>query len=118
MKKPTETDLVRACLQLLGLRGLFAWRANAGGGLRRGRGGRPVPVKANPAGTPDILAVLPPRGGSPGGRLVGVEVKLPGGRLRPAQRAWMDNASAAGVLCLVVRDVAQLDAALTAEGAP
>jgi hypothetical protein len=106
MKKPTETGLVRACLELLALRGVFAWRANSGGGLRRGKGGRTVPVRANPAGTPDILAVVP------GGRLVGIECKLPGGKRRPAQQAWADNAQRAGALCWLVDDVGALDGQL------
>lgn len=106
MKKPIETDLVRAVLQLLSLHKIPCWRANAGGGLRRGR-----PIKGNPEGTPDILAILPR---PVPGRLLGVECKMPGGRLRAAQVAWAENAKAAGAWHLVVTDVKQLEAALKA----
>lgn len=105
MKKPTETDLVRQCLDLLRLRGVPAWRANAGGGLRDGR-----PIKGNPAGTPDILAVLPPSG-----RLAGIECKMPGRKRRPAQEAWAERMGAAGALCLLIEDVRELEAALSRE---
>jgi hypothetical protein len=111
MKKPTETALLRDCLELLRLRGVVAWRANAGGGLRRGRAGRMVPVVGNPAGTPDILAVLPPSG-----RLLGIEAKMPTGRTRPAQAAWAKVVRAAGGLYAIVRDVKELERLLEEEG--
>lgn len=111
MKKPTETMLVRQVLDFLRHHKIFCWRANSGGGLRRGRGGRTVPVRGNPAGTPDVLAILPPSG-----RQLGVECKMPGGKLRPEQAAWAANATRAGALCVVVYDVTQLQSILVAEG--
>jgi hypothetical protein len=70
-----------------------------------------VPVVGNPAGTPDVLVVLPPSG-----RLVGLEAKSDSGRLRPAQAAWRQAAEAAGALYWVVRDVSDLDALLRGQG--
>lgn len=95
---PPESALLRQVLQWLNLKGIFAWRANSGGGLRGGR-----PVRGNPAGTPDVLCVLPPAG-----RLVGLELKSASGRLRPAQEAWRGAAERAGALHLVVRSLGQL----------
>jgi hypothetical protein len=44
-----------------------------------------------------------------------VECKQKGGRLRPAQRAFLENVRRAGGLALVVDDVRQLQAALDKE---
>jgi hypothetical protein len=102
----SEANLLRQVLAWLALRGVPHWRANAGGGLRGKR-----PIKGNPEGTPDVLAVLPPAG-----RLCGIECKSARGRERPGQRAWRERAQAAGALCLVVRSLEELIAALAAEG--
>lgn len=122
MKAPTETDLLRQCLGLLRLHGIFAWRGNAGGGLRNGR-----PIVGNPEGTPDILLTVPVRcfwcgatNLSPAGtvgRLVGVECKSATGRQRPAQKAWQKNAEAVGILYWIIRDVKELETLLRNEGA-
>lgn len=47
-----------------------------------------------------------------------VECKRPGGKLRPAQAAFLDNVRRAGGLAIVVSDVRQLGEALDAEGMP
>jgi hypothetical protein len=106
-----ESAVVNACLRLLFLRGVAAWRVNSGS-VKVGK----RLVRLAPAGTPDILGVLPAHGGHPPGRLLGVECKRKGGKLRDSQRAWMESMEPRGVLYLVVTDAAQLDAALTAEG--
>ncbi len=93
-----ESALLRQCLDYLKLKKVLAWRANSGGGLRGGR-----PVVGNPAGTPDLLIVLPPDG-----HLVGAELKSASGKLSPAQVAWRAHAEAVGVTYLVVRDVREL----------
>jgi hypothetical protein len=108
---PPESQLLRQVLQWLALKGVLHWRANSGGGLRRGRGGRTVPVVGNPEGTPDIICILPPFG-----RLVGIEVKAQGGKLRPAQEAWAANARRAGALVLCVRSIEDLVEAMRKEG--
>ncbi len=77
MKKPTETNLVRACLELLRLRGILSWRQNTAGIRRRDRAGREFWAAPALRGVADILAVAP---GS--GKLVAIEVKRPGGRRR------------------------------------
>lgn len=98
IRKPTEADVLRACLQLLAVRGVFAWRNNSGN----------VPVgnrlvRLAPPGTPDILGILP------GGRLLAVEVKTATGKLRPSQRAWAEAARGLGAAVLLARSAGELD---------
>lgn len=100
MKKPSESDLVRQCLQWLWLRGVLSWRNNAGtiplpgGKFRRFVGMR---------GAGDIFAVLPP-----GGLFCSVECKTPGGRLSREQKAFAAAVAASGGLALVVRSLDDL----------
>jgi hypothetical protein len=110
MKAPRETDLVRACLQLLRLRGVLAWRVNSGAVAGEYRGRRRF-VKFNTAkGCSDILGILP------GGRFLAVECKMPGRKTTPDQAAFLDAVRMAGGLALVVRDVRELQAALVGQG--
>ena len=102
MKAPSESGILRACLQLLALRGVPCWRANTGAARFGGRF-----VKFNVAGCADVIGCLPPSG-----RLLAVEVKKPGGRVRPAQRAFLARVATAGGLALVVHDVRELESAL------
>jgi hypothetical protein len=110
--KPTrETDIVASCLAYLRLRKVPAWRQNTGCATF-GAGGRRRFVRFAVEGCSDILGVLPPSG-----RLLAVEVKRPGGKLTPAQAAFIDHVRAAGGLGVVVRSVDDLAAALRLEGA-
>lgn len=90
MKKPTEADLVKACLQLLRLRGIFAFRVNCGAVLGTHRGKRRFVRFTSVPGVSDILGVLP------GGRLLCVEAKGPKGKLRASQAAFLDAVRRAG----------------------
>jgi hypothetical protein len=102
-----ESNLVKACLQLLALRGVPAWRTNSGG-LSVERAGRRHFYKFNGAkGCSDILGLLPP-----GGRMLAVECKLPGNRPTPDQQAFLAAIASAGGIALVITDIAQLDIAL------
>lgn len=98
----TEAQVLRACLDLLRLRGVLAWRNNSGM-LRDARG---RPVRFGLVGSSDILGVLP------GGRLLAVEVKRPGGRPTEAQRGFLGAVIGAGGAALVIDDVAALAAVL------
>lgn len=107
----TEAALLKAASQYLALAaartGLVWWRANSGGlALPNGRR-----VIGSPAGTPDLLVVLPPSG-----RLLGLELKSPTGRQRPSQRAWQESAEKAGAGYAIVRSLEELRLALRAEG--
>jgi len=66
--KATETQLVRACLDYLAARRIFAWRENSGGMKRGKRFIRFGGVK----GMADILGILPD------GRILAIECKMPG----------------------------------------
>jgi hypothetical protein len=128
LRKPSgrsgESGLLRQVLDWLTLQKLFHWRANSGGGVRPdGRGGW-RPIKGNAEGTPDVLILLPARvhiypefsHAEPAGRLCGCELKGPKGRLRAAQKAWMEKAEKAGALCLVIDSLDGLIDALRREG--
>ncbi len=108
MKKPTESGIVTACLELLALRKILAWRANqipvplpGGKGFRKFAGLR---------GVSDIIGVLDD------GRFLAVEVKTEVGVLRPDQKVFLDAVRERGGLAIVVRSVADLDRALKLEG--
>jgi hypothetical protein len=93
----TESQLVTACLKWCKLRGILAWRNMS----------VPVPGRTfrGTRGVADILGVCP--GGK--GRLLAIECKTGEGKLRPEQEVWLREASAAGALVLIVRDVADLE---------
>jgi hypothetical protein len=96
-----EGAVLRQVLQLLALRGVFHWRQNQGAIPLEGGGYRAF---VGMRGVPDILAVRP------GGKLVGIEVKSPVGKLRKEQRAFRDRLRALGGVYLVIRDPRELDA--------
>jgi hypothetical protein len=107
-----ESDVLSACLQWLTLMRVWHWRQNQGaiplrnGGFRRFVGLR---------GLPDILAVLPRECEVVGqGRckfavLVGIEVKRPGEKPRPEQRAFLEQLEGMGGVGLCVHSVAELE---------
>jgi hypothetical protein len=108
MKAVTESAVLRACLDYLALKGVYAWRQNQGAiPLKDGGYRRFVGLK----GVSDILGVLD------GGRVLAVEVKKPGGKLSREQKAFLDAVRERGGLALVVRGVDELDKAMRAEGA-
>ncbi len=84
-----ESAIVSSILKALALRRVLAWRANAGL-LVLGKGPSKRVESGDPAGTPDVIGILP------GGRFFGLEVKTQTGRVRPAQHAWGDRARELG----------------------
>jgi hypothetical protein len=94
-----EAPIVAAILKRLKLERVWSWKANAGT-IVIGKGRAKRVVRGSPAGTPDILLVLP------GGRLAGLEVKRPvGGRVSPKQSEWHAKAELHQVRVAVVRSV-------------
>jgi hypothetical protein len=89
--KTPESYVLSSCLEYLALKGIFAWRNNSG--AVKGPSGHLV--RFGQKGSPDILGILP------GGRLLCVECKGSGGKLRPEQVDWLSEASLAGA-CVVV----------------
>lgn len=86
-KAPTETDLIRQCLDFLKLAGVFAIRVNSGAAIYRdGRAGLGQLVRFNSEpGMSDIIGVLP------GGRFCAIEVKRAGARTAPKRKAEQDS---------------------------
>jgi hypothetical protein len=104
MKAPTETVLVRACLDYLCLKGILAWRTNNTGVYdpthKRFRAFRGL------KGVSDILGILD------GGRLLAIETKSATGRLSADQKWFLDEVARRGGLALVVWGVKELAEAL------
>ena len=87
-----ETTLKKQILAALATIGVTAW--NSPSGLaRRGR------IHMAPTGTPDIIGYLP------GGRMLALEVKMPGKKPSVGQLEWIAKATSAGVASTVVRSV-------------
>lgn len=115
MKKPSETALVRACLDLLKLRGVLAWRNNTGAAEYTDRWGKSRMVKYGSVGSADIFGIISfvDGDGMPhDGVFLAVECKMPGKNPTAAQTAFLDNVRKAGGEAHVVHDVAELAAIL------
>ena len=99
-----ETDVMSACLQYLGLRGVFCWRSNNtpvyDSTRKRYRAFRGL------KGVSDILGVLPT------GLFLAVEVKKPGGRKSEEQEWFIDEVRKLGGVAMCVDSVAELASAL------
>jgi len=102
IRKPTETDLIKPSLQLLAMRGAFAWRNNTGG--------MPTPsggfIRFGTPGSGDIFAVLPD------GRFLTVELKCGKNKVTPAEAAFMAQVRDRGGVCIVAYSITELDALL------
>lgn len=105
--RPLETQVLRACLDYLTLRGIFHWRANQGviptpnGSYRRFVGLR---------GVADILGVLQT------GRFLAVEVKRPGGRLSDEQKTFLGRVAELGGVACCVSSIEELEVDLKEAG--
>lgn len=95
--KRNETQLVNACLDLLVMFGVFAWRNNTGATKIGDRF-----IRFGMKGASDILGVLP------GGRFLAVECKMPKGKTSEAQDEFLAGVNASGGLGIVVRSVDEL----------
>jgi hypothetical protein len=99
VKPPTETALVKACLQLLTLRGIPAWRQNTLAAAFGAGAGRRF-VKSCPAGTSDVLGLIPRlvdcEGNERRGVFLVLECKREGNALTDAQLAFLRTVRAAG----------------------
>ena len=89
----SESDIQRAILDALGAVGAFAFRAQSG--KVKVRGGW---MQLCPAGTPDILVLVPPHG-----LLLGLEVKTATGEERESQIIWSAKARGRGAVVATVR---------------
>jgi hypothetical protein len=112
---PSEAALLKACLRYLALRGVFCWRAS-NHAVRRRKGGREFWAFHGLAGVSDVLGVLPRLDDGRTGVLLAVEVKAPGGRVSPAQQAFLDRVNGAGGVAVVADSLASLGAKLRERG--
>ncbi|MBA4192235.1 MAG: hypothetical protein C0467_30060 [Planctomycetaceae bacterium] len=106
LKKESEADIQRACLQWLNLWGATAVRVNS---AAMKIGDRYFSANNQP-GCSDILACLPD------GAFAAIEVKKSGGRLAAKQRSFLDAVVARNGLGLVVHSLTELQQMLQLEG--
>jgi hypothetical protein len=96
-----ESEVLRACLDYLAARGIFAWRNNTG--AVRVEGNRFI--RFGVKGSPDILGVMPD------GRILCIECKSAKGRLTPEQREFGAAVLRRGGVYVVARGIEDLQEA-------
>jgi hypothetical protein len=99
-----ERDVMQAVKHWLQHRAQWFTRIEAGGVIQHTGPGTAIQRPSTMVGIPDWLALI-------GGRLWGIEVKQPGGKLGPAQAAQMAAMARAGAATLVVTSVDGLERA-------
>lgn len=111
MRYLRETDIVRACLDLLALYPrIDAWRQNTGAMKGRYKGKRWF-VRFGISGQADISGIV-----KPGGKRIEIEVKQPGKNQTMAQLVFMDRIRKSGGIYLLVHSVEELQAGLDCHG--
>ncbi len=105
MKKPSETQLVKACLQWLHVYGYFAYRSNSGA-FALGDGKSSRFVRFGVKGLADITGILHD------GRALYVECKMLGKKLTLDQRSFRLQVESTGGVYLLVYSVDELAAML------
>jgi hypothetical protein len=101
MKAPSESDTLTACLELLRLRGVLAWRSNNAGVFDPAR--KCFRSFRGLKGVSDILGILD------GGRLLAVETKSAAGRLSAEQEWFLAEVNRRGGMAGCVRSVQDLE---------
>jgi hypothetical protein len=102
MKTP-EGEVVKACLEYLALRGIYAYRQNTGAAEYQDKKGKKRFVRYGKLGASDIVGLLP------GGRFIAVECKAPGGRLSDHQIKYLEDIERMGGLAVIARSVEDLE---------
>jgi VRR-NUC domain len=99
--RTTEAPIVAACLEYLTqVAGVLAWRSNNTGVFDPAR--KCFRSFRGLKGVSDILGILP------GGRLLAVECKRPGGKPTAEQQAFLDEVNRRGGLAVCVHAVGEL----------
>lgn len=99
-----ESAIQAHVLQYLRLRGIKAYRINAGmipTGEKRSR----RMIRLAPKGFSDIMGVLGEAFGRHKGRAIFVEVKAKGGKLTQFQEMFLDEMRQQGAVCIVARSI-------------
>jgi hypothetical protein len=99
--KEKEAPILSGVLDLLDLLGIQAFRANAGGGYRIGKGGRPQLIRGMPEGFPDVFGWLPKDG-----RFLAIECKRPGEEPTPEQWEFIHRINRDGGVAFWTSDLA------------
>jgi hypothetical protein len=108
-----ESDIVRACLDWLGLQRILAWRMNNTGVFDPAR--KRFRSFHGLAGVADILGILPQAVRLDDGtevtfgNFLAVEVKRPGAGARPEQEAFLDGIRQRGGIGLCVHSLRELE---------
>jgi hypothetical protein len=110
MKTP-EGAVVKACLEYLQLRGIYAYRQNTGAAEYTDKTGKKRMVKYGKPGASDIVGVMP------GGRFIAVECKALNGRLSDFQRQFLEDIDRMGGLAVVARSVDDIARAMKQDDA-
>jgi hypothetical protein len=90
-----EGAVVKACLEYLAVRGIYAWRNNSGALLNAKR----RPVFFGKPGSADILGILP------GGTFLAVECKAEKGKLSDRQIDFLKTIAENGGAAILARSV-------------
>ena len=101
MGKP-HNELLKAAMEYLELRGVFAWPNNTGGAMVKGGHF----MRFGTRGSPDIIGILP------GGRFLGVEIKVGRDRLSKAQHVFATHIRGAGGRFIECRQLEDIEEAL------
>lgn len=99
-KRKAETDLVRAVLEYLQLRGIPSWRNNTGAATYIDRYGKKRFVRYGIPGGFDILGLIPPTG-----RFLAIECKVGKNKPTAKQIEFWDTVLDAGGLAVVAYDL-------------
>lgn len=106
--RPLERDIQRDVLAWLRAVGVVVIRVNSG--AAPGQGGRRYVRFTDTPGVSDLIGLLPD------GLFLAIELKRPGERPTEHQRKFLDAVSGSGGLAFVAHSVADVEAALRAEG--
>lgn len=101
-----ETALVSSAVSYLRARGAVAWRNQAGKAFGAHKG-KAWAMTLGAPGLPDVFAVF-----GPPLRVLAVECKRPGGRLRRTQVVKLEELRRRGVQVVILTDIADLEAAV------
>jgi hypothetical protein len=102
----SEADVIKTIDEALSIFGIFHFRNNTGA-IKTPQG---TFVRFGSPGSADFLGICP------GGKFLSVEVKRPGGRLSPAQSAWLDAVNHEGGVAIWVDSVDSLERQLRERG--
>lgn len=103
--KPLERDVQAGIESVLDLHEIPWIRSNAGT-MATPTGGR---IRLGPKGWPDMTGCLPASFGPHAGKMLAIEVKRPGGKLKPEQAETLRRLQGCGAIAFMADDVAVVD---------